>query len=48
MRDSFWAILIALAVVIFFVLGGLYAKFQWTECRKDPDHSFWFCMQVLD
>lgn len=48
MNDNVKAILIVLGVIILFAGSIAYAKFQWTECRKDPDHTFWHCWQVLD
>lgn len=49
-RNTDWlaALGVTLLVILFFTAGIFWAKFQWTECRKDPDHSFWFCVQHLD
>ena len=40
--------LAAVAAVIFLLTAILaYTIFQWGECRKDPDHTFWHCVQVM-
>jgi hypothetical protein len=42
------AIIIGLVVTMLFGLSFAWTKFQWIECRKDPDHTFWHCVQVMD
>ncbi len=48
MRNSFWIALAVIGMVLILALGVAYGKFQWTECRKDPDHTFWHCVQVMN
>lgn len=48
MRENTKIALSILIAVIFFLGSLAYAKFQWTECRRDPDHTFWHCVAVID
>ncbi len=49
MRRRDWqAALAILAVIGLFALSLAWAKFSWDECRKDPDHTFWHCVAVID
>lgn len=48
-NDDWLAIVgVTLLVILFFTGAILWTKFQWNECRKNPDNTFWFCVQHLD
>jgi hypothetical protein len=44
-----WKYIGIYALIILMVVASLaWTKFAWDECRKDPDHTFWHCVQVMD
>lgn len=47
-KDNVAAIGFVILIVLLLIGSVAWAKFQWTECRKDPDHTFWHCVQVMD
>lgn len=47
-QDNVTVFIGVLMALVIFAGCLVYAKFQWDECRKDKDHTFWHCVQVLD
>jgi hypothetical protein len=47
MNKNLKLLLAVLAIIFFFLAAIAYTFFQWGECRKDPDHTFWHCVQVM-
>lgn len=47
-KDTGIVILMIIGVVLLLAAIIAYSVFQWGECRKDPDHTFWHCVQVMD
>lgn len=47
-KDTGVTFLMIIGVVLLLVAIIAYTVFQWGECRKDPDHTFWHCVQVMD
>ena len=39
--------LVFIGVLLFVLAAIAYTAFQWGECRKDPDHTFWHCVAVV-
>lgn len=48
MRGGWKVALGVLVIGVLIVATIFYTIFQWSECRKDPDHTFWHCVQVID